>query len=83
MLTARLTTEDKVAVSASARRLSHQTFELDELPARIETLLSRNRRMISANPLTRLPGTPTIQKKSNGASSPANLGAAYIDIDNF
>lgn len=59
-------------------------FDMDELRARVEGACRRARRMLSANPLTMLPGGPAIEEEAAARiKSGAPLGFFYIDIDNF
>lgn len=85
MLTARIMTEDKITgFNIGADDYLPKPFNLAELKARIETLLKRNQKMICANPLTQLPGSPIIQEEiERRINSRQKFGVAYIDIDNF
>lgn len=85
MLTARATVEDKVSgLTSGADDYLTKPFDLAELKARIEAQLRRNWKMVSANPLTQLPGSPTIQEEVEyRVQSVQKFGVAYIDIDNF
>lgn len=85
MLTARTTMEDKVTgLGIGADDYITKPFDLAELKARIEALLKRAQKMISANPLTQLPGSPTIQEEiEKRIQAGKKFGVAYIDIDNF
>jgi diguanylate cyclase (GGDEF)-like protein len=59
-------------------------FQLDELRARVMSVLRRNRVDLTANPLTHLPGSPGIEAEVNrriAAQSP--FAFLYADIDNF
>ncbi len=61
IMTTRVATEDKVAgLGSGADDYLTKPFDLAELGARIESLLRRNQNTISANPLTHLPGSPSI-----------------------
>ncbi len=85
MLTARANLEDKVlGLRLGADDYLTKPFELDELKARIDTLLRRTKNMIFANPLTQLPGSPAIQEEiDKRIQSGLKFGVAYVDIDNF
>lgn len=59
-------------------------FDMDELAARVEGHLARNRRELSADPLTRLPGSPMIEtevKRRIARGIP--FAFLRIDIDDF
>ncbi|HNW43434.1 MAG TPA: response regulator [Elusimicrobiales bacterium] len=59
-------------------------FTAQDLLSRVEGAARRARRMLSANPLTLLPGGPAIEEEAGrriAAGSP--LAFFYIDIDNF
>ena len=59
-------------------------FQLEELRARVMSVLRRSRTDLAANPLTRLPGSPGIETEVNrriAAKSP--FAFLYADIDNF
>ncbi len=59
-------------------------FDSLELVSRVEGAVKRARRLLGANPLTGLPGTPAIEEEA-GRCLEAGLPMAfyYIDIDNF
>src|SRR6267142_6265064 len=64
MLTAQSGTSNKVTgLEQGADDYVTKPFEMDELMARIRTLLRRTRLGLEANPLTRLPGNVTIEKE--------------------
>lgn len=59
-------------------------FDLEELRARIGSALRRNRLVLSANPLTRLPGSPMIEDEvSRRIADKSPFAFLYIDIDHF
>lgn len=59
-------------------------FEMDELRARVNSMLRRSNRDISANPLTRLPGSPAVQGFVSGKiRRRESFAFFYIDIDHF
>jgi len=59
-------------------------FEIKEIKARLESILRRNNRDISANPLTRLPGSPSIEEEVYHRIREAiPFAFLYVDIDQF
>ncbi|MCK5357375.1 MAG: response regulator [Elusimicrobiales bacterium] len=59
-------------------------FDVGELRARINRILMRKKTDISLNPLTQLPGSPTIQDETlTRTKNSEDFGFAYIDVDNF
>lgn len=55
-----------------------------ELVSRIERAATRNRRMLAANPLTCLPGGPSIEEEAvRRIKTGEPLAFFYVDIDNF
>lgn len=85
MLTARGGTDEKVhGLSLGADDYLPKPFEFKELLARIQNLLRRREKMISANPLTQLPGSPSIQKEiESRIATGEKFAVAYLDIDHF
>ena len=59
-------------------------FDIGELRARINRTLKRKKVDTSLNPLTALPGSPSIEEFVKGRiKSEKKFGFAYIDADNF
>lgn len=59
-------------------------FENLEFRARVEALLARSRRILSANPLTSLPGNPAIEEEATRRMlGGQRFGFGYLDIDHF
>lgn len=59
-------------------------FDVMELVSRIENALKRNTRTLNANPLTLLPGAPSIEEEANARIRRCvPLAFLYLDIDNF
>ncbi|MDO8805121.1 MAG: response regulator [Elusimicrobiota bacterium] len=59
-------------------------FDPLDLVSRVESASRRNRRMLSANPLTFLPGGPAIEEDAKRRIKEGGpLAFFYIDIDNF
>jgi diguanylate cyclase (GGDEF)-like protein len=59
-------------------------FQLEELRARIMSVLRRNRIDLTANPLTHLPGSPGIEAEvGRRIKAAAPFAFLYADIDNF
>lgn len=59
-------------------------FESEELRVRVQSMFRRNSRDLSANPLTRLPGSPVIEEfVSRLIQEGKPFSFFYIDIDNF
>lgn len=56
----------------------------DEIVARVQLLLKRSMQKIDSNPLTHLPGNPSIQKKIEEAiSKKETFAVMYLDLNNF
>ena len=59
-------------------------FVLDELKMRVNAIYNRNKKAISSNPLTKLPGAPSIGEETmERLSKNQKISYMYIDIDNF
>lgn len=85
MLTGSKTESDEVSgLNAGADDYIAKPFVADELRARVNSALRRNRLGVSANPLTRLPGSPSIEEETTRrirGSIP--FAFLYADINNF
>ncbi|MBI5360487.1 MAG: response regulator [Planctomycetes bacterium] len=84
-LTAKGQTVDKISgIKSGADEYVTKPFDFDELEARIEELLRRKQQILSANPLTGLPGNISIaeeiQKRIKGNEK---FAVCYLDINNF
>lgn len=56
----------------------------DEVVARVQLLIKRSMQKIDSNPLTKLPGNPSIQKKIEEVISKGeNFAVMYLDLNNF
>ena len=56
----------------------------DELVARVKLLLKRNKQKMDCNPLTRLPGNPSIQARvENQIAAGQPFAVLYCDLNNF
>jgi len=59
-------------------------FHIREVKARLDRLVVRNQRALSSNPLSLLPGNPTIELEANRRlAENTPFAFAYIDIDDF
>ncbi len=58
--------------------------DTDELVARIKMVLKRNKQVLDTNPLSRLPGNPSIQSRIERAlSEKKKFAVLYVDLNNF
>ena len=58
--------------------------DADEVVARVKLLLKRSRQKMDSNPLTRLPGNPSIQARiEREISSGHKFAVLYCDLNNF
>ncbi len=85
LLTARTSVSDEVSgLDMGADDYITKPFDLDELRARIAGVLRRNQLALSANPLTRLPGSPMIEEEINRRiREKIPFAFLYIDINHF
>ncbi|MBI4425095.1 MAG: response regulator [Elusimicrobia bacterium] len=85
LLTGDAAPEDRVrGLDGGADDYVSKPFHPSELAARIASALRRSRADVGANPLTRLPGSPTIEEEVNrriDAREP--FAFLYVDIDRF
>lgn len=85
MLTAQSSSKHKVTgLECGADDYVTKPFDMDELLARIRTLLRRTRLSLEANPLTRLPGNVTIAKEIMARIKTASpFAVLYLDLNAF
>lgn len=58
--------------------------DADELVARIRMILKRNRQVLDTNPLSRLPGNPSIQARvEREIQKGGKFAVLYLDLNNF
>ncbi len=58
--------------------------DADEVVARVKLLLKRNQQKMDSNPLTRLPGNPSIQARiEQEINSKRKFAVLYCDLNNF
>lgn len=85
LLTGQTGTSNKVTgLEQGADDYLTKPFEVEELLARIKTLLRRTRLGLEANPLTRLPGNVTIEHEIlNRIEHKTPFAVLYIDVNSF
>ncbi len=85
ILTSLSETSDKVnSFNKGADDYITKPFILDELKMQINAIYNKNKKAISSNSLTKLPGAPTIAEETmERLSNEQKLSYMYIDIDNF
>jgi len=85
MLTGCCNTSDEVAgLDMGADDYITKPFQLEDLRARVMSLLRRTQLDLSVNPLTRLPGSPSIEAEVNRRiAGKLPFAFLYADIDNF
>ena len=76
--------EQALEFSLGADDFISKPFNAQDLVSGVESAARRNRRMLSANPLTFLPGGPAIEEDARRRIKEGGpLAFFYIDIDNF
>jgi DNA-binding response OmpR family regulator len=85
MVTGKGEQEDKITgIKAGADDYVTKPFDLPELLARIEGVLWRTRVGKGSNPLTGLPGAPSIEHEiGKRINSGTKYAVCYVDLDNF
>ncbi|OGS45700.1 MAG: hypothetical protein A2539_08090 [Elusimicrobia bacterium RIFOXYD2_FULL_34_15] len=85
VISAKDKSNDKITgLKLGADEYMTKPFNIDELIIRVDALLKRTKHILSANPLTHLPGNVSIMQEVNRQ---INIGEkfafAYLDINNF
>lgn len=85
MLTALGQTRDKITgIEAGADDYVTKPFDLGELETRVRWTLKRTHSQVAANPLTGLPGNPSIEEEiRERIDKKKNFAVLYLDIDHF
>ena len=85
MVTARDTVVDKIrGLRFGADDYLTKPFSMDDLIARVETLITRKEQLIATNPLTGLPGNLSIVENTNRRiRQKVQFAFAYLDINDF
>ena len=85
MVTGRGGTDNEVAgLGHGADDYVTKPFSLEELVARVERLLKRAAEDLSASPLTRLPGSPTLEEAvRTRIMAQREFALLYMDVDRF
>ncbi|HAV42777.1 TPA: diguanylate cyclase response regulator [bacterium] len=85
MLTAKDQIKDKITgMESGSDDYLTKPFSFEELEARIKWILKKTALQIAANPLTGLPGNPSIEEEiKRRIEKKENFAVLYVDIDNF